>query len=57
MTLTIDLTLRPPQALEQLVHWAGQNAASAVGRAGFWSIVAGTVLDIGIADWLFLEDE
>ena len=57
VTLTIDLTLRPPQALEQLVHWAGKNAASTVGRMGFWSIVAGTVLGIGIADWLFLEDE
>lgn len=55
VTLTIDLTLRPPQAVEQLVHWAGKNAASTVGRAGFWSIVAGTVLGIGIA--LFLEDE
>lgn len=57
VTLTINLTLHPPPELEQLIRWAGKNAPSEGGGSGFWRIVAGTVLGIGIADLLFLEDE
>lgn len=56
VNLTIALTLRPPPELEQLMRWAKKNATSEGGGMGFWSIVAGTVLGIGIA-LLFLEDE
>lgn len=57
VTLTIMLTLRPPPELEQLVRWANGNTASKGDGIGFWGIVAGTALGIGIADLLFLEDE
>ena len=57
VTLTFNLTLRSPPDLEQLVGWAEKNAAPNGGGTGFWRIVAGTVLGIGIADLLFLEDE
>ena len=56
VNLTIQLTLHAPPELEQLVRWAGKDSASE-GGGGFWRIVAGTVLGIGIADLLFLEDE
>ena len=56
VNLTIQLTLDTPPELEELVRWARKDAASE-GGGGFWRIVAGTVLGIGIADLLFLEDE
>ena len=57
VTLTIKLTLRPSPELGLLMRWAEENAASKEDGIGFWGIVAGTVLGIGIADLLFLEDE
>ena len=57
VTLAINLTLRSPPDLEHLMDWAEQNAVPNRGGTGFWRIVAGTVLGIGIADFLFLEDE
>ena len=56
VNLTIALTLDTPPELEELVRWARKDAAPE-GGGGFWRIVAGTVLGIGIADLLFLEDE
>ena len=57
--LSFTLTITPPPEVHQLAHWMERQAERAARPAGtgFWSRVAGVALGIGIADWLFLEDD
>lgn len=57
--LSFMLTITPPPEVDQLARWLERQTerAERPPGTGFWSRVAGVVLGIGIADWLFLEDD
>ena len=57
--LSFTLTIAPPPEVHQLARWMERQTGPAARPAGtgFWSRVAGVALGIGIADWLFLEDD